>query len=263
MTTNRLYSLTQEAWEARVEKALAEGYFVRDHNAVVQKYGDHVAASRGIVGWSVSTVVRFNEQGATTVEVMVVNTESRKTTLTFGEAALLSTLVNLAGRSAEFIDRTFRNLRVHNATVVSADAPAAPPPAVTTVPVPIVKKWGACPVCGKLITPRRTMVESVGVYRPEWLPRYCDHGPFSFTMGGVLGTLPEVGQPATVQIGSDTYAAKVTQVSKTGSYVMVQREGREPEKATWREEQHAYCVVRSRGNWVTIGEATTSLAREF
>lgn len=260
--------LTGDAWATRVEKVLSDGYFVRDHSAVVQRYDDHVAASRGIVGWSVAVMVRFNEQGETTTEVMLVNTESRKTSLPFGEAMLLSTLLACAGRSAEFIDRTFKHLRVQNATVVSAEpldaTLAATGRPVTPRPFYKVAKWGVCPVpgCGKLTIPRRIPTASGG-YRNEWHGRYCEHGPFEFDFGGIRGVLPEVGQPATVQVGSDTYAATVMKVAASGKTIFLQRAGRqEVEKATWREARFAYCIIGSRGLWVTIGEATSYRAPE-
>lgn len=265
-----LYFLTEDAWRTRAVKALSEGYFVREHGATV--LGDvmpgvpGVVATRDYLAWHVSVSATFDTQGATVTQVRVVAEHPQP--LTAGEATILATLVNLAGRSAEFIDRTFKNLRVQNATVVPAegadlDAVLRATGRPVTTPFPLVKTWGVCPVCGKLLTPHRAVTASGG-YREEWVPRYCDHGPFAgFKLGGIGGTLPEVGQPATVQVGSDQYAAKVVKVAAKGNYIVVEREHTQPVKATWRRDLLAYVAVGTRGQFVTVGEATSHRAEEF
>lgn len=61
-------------------------------------------------------------------------------------------------------------------------------------------------------------------------------------------TIPQVGMPATVEVGSDCYPAKVTQVLGDGRRVWVLRERRTV----------AECfTLRRNGLWVELGSATT------
>ncbi len=272
-----LRQITETAWLNRVEKALRDGYFARKHGAEVLRFDSSVVAQREILGWVVATTVTFDAHGATVAAVRVVNVATVRDMhqgakpLTGSEAALLADLVGNAARSAEYVERVCEDLRVVNAAVVVDDAsapsrPVAPRPAPGAPYSHVVKVWGVCPVpgCGKLIVPRRTSVPHG--YRPEWVGRYCDHGPFRFAPMGtiVLGCQPVPGQPATVQVGSDTYAAEVARVERGGKWVFLKRNGREEaEKAVWAKEHHAYRIGGSRrGLWVTIGEARDYRAPE-
>lgn len=74
-------------------------------------------------------------------------------------------------------------------------------------------------------------------------------------LGSLFGTGPVVGTPCSVLVGSDSRAAKVTKVSKTGAKVWVRCDERDDRVFTLRKRRGVYAAVGRNTVWLRFFEA--------
>ena len=113
MTATR--EITAAEWRTRVERALREGYFVRDEGATVEEIENGFVCRwrwqenrrDDVVGLDLFVTVGLSGDTGALVGFVVTHTFSA------ADAVEFARVLNLAARSAEYVERGMKSLRVN------------------------------------------------------------------------------------------------------------------------------------------------------